>query len=87
MALPAVPALGLMALALLVAGPWLFERLFGAPWREAGELARALAPYIAAHFVVTAPLAVVTMAWTRSAGRFGWRWWGRRCSWRRWPSG
>ena len=61
MALLAVPALGLMAL-LLVAGPWLFERLFGAPWREAGELARALAPYIAAHFVA-APLAVVTMAW------------------------
>ncbi|MDR2990508.1 MAG: oligosaccharide flippase family protein [Burkholderiaceae bacterium] len=47
---------------LLVAGPWLFERVFGAPWRTAGELARALAPYIAAHFVA-APLAVVTMAW------------------------
>ena len=61
MALLALPALGLMAL-LLVAGPWLFEGLFGAPWREAGELARALAPYIAAHFVA-APLAVVTMAW------------------------
>ena len=53
--------LGLMAL-LLVAGPWLFERLFGPPWRGAGELARALAPYIAAHFVAS-PLAVVTMAW------------------------
>jgi O-antigen/teichoic acid export membrane protein len=47
---------------LLVAGPWLFERVFGASWRVAGELARALAPYIAAHFVA-APLAVVTMAW------------------------
>jgi O-antigen/teichoic acid export membrane protein len=47
---------------LLVAGPWLFEHLFGPPWRVAGQLAQALAPYIAAHFVA-APLAVVTMAW------------------------
>jgi O-antigen/teichoic acid export membrane protein len=54
-------ACALMAV-LLIAGPWLFERVFGAPWRTAGELARALAPYIAAHFVA-APLAVVTMAW------------------------
>jgi len=54
-------ALALMLL-LLVAGPWLFERVFGPTWRAAGELARALAPYIAAHFVA-APLAVVTMAW------------------------
>ena len=61
MALLGALALGLMAL-LLLAGPWLFERVFGPPWREAGELARALAPYIAAHFVA-APLAVVTMAW------------------------
>ena len=61
MALLGVLAIGLMAV-LLLAGPWLFERVFGSPWREAGELARALAPYIAAHFVA-APLAVVTMAW------------------------
>jgi len=61
MALLGVLAIGLMAV-LLLAGPWLFERVFGPPWREAGELARALAPYIAAHFVA-APLAVVTMAW------------------------
>ena len=54
-------ALALMLL-LLVAGPWLFELVFGPTWRAAGELARALAPYIAAHFVA-APLAVVTMAW------------------------
>lgn len=54
-------ALGLMAL-LLLAGPWLFELIFGAAWREAGELARALAPYIAAHLVAS-PLAVVTLAW------------------------
>ncbi len=61
MALLAVPALLLMAL-LLAAGPWLFDLAFGAPWREAGELARALSPYIAAHLVAS-PLAVVTMAW------------------------
>ncbi|RCX11646.1 lipopolysaccharide biosynthesis protein [Extensimonas vulgaris] len=61
MVLLALPALVLMAV-LLLAGPWLFAWVFGAPWREAGEVARALAPYIAAHFVA-APLAVVTMAW------------------------
>ena len=61
MALLGVAALGLMAV-LLVAGPWLFELVFGPPWREAGELARALAPYIAAHLVAS-PLSVVTMAW------------------------
>ena len=49
-------------LVLMVAGPWLFRLVFGAAWQEAGELARALAPYIAVHFVA-APLAVVTMAW------------------------
>ena len=43
MALLGVLAIGLMAV-LLLAGPWLFERVFGPPWREAGELARALAP-------------------------------------------
>ena len=68
MGLLALPALGLLAL-LLVAGPWIFERLFGPPWREAGELARALAPYIAAHFVA-APLAVVTMAWRAQGWAF-----------------
>ncbi len=67
--------LGAMAVALMLvlmsAGPWLFLRIFGAQWREAGELARALAPYIAAHFVA-APLAVVTMAW--QAQRWAFRW-------------
>ncbi|MBP6676390.1 MAG: oligosaccharide flippase family protein [Vitreoscilla sp.] len=64
--------LALAALALpLVAGlwwlgPWAFEALFGPPWREAGELARALALYIGLHFVA-APLAVVTMAWQAQA--------------------
>ena len=52
----------MLMMVLLLAGPWLFTLLFGANWREAGELARALAPYIGAHFVA-APLAVVTMAW------------------------
>lgn len=52
----------MLMMVLLLGGPWLFTLLFGANWREAGELARALAPYIAAHFVA-APLAVVTMAW------------------------
>ena len=61
MALLGAVALGLM-LMLMVAGPWLFRLVFGAAWQEAGELARALAPYIAVHFVA-APLAVVTMAW------------------------
>lgn len=61
MALLGALALVLM-LVLLLLGPWLFATVFGAQWRDAGELARALAPYIAAHFVA-APLAVVTMAW------------------------
>ena len=60
-----------MVLVLLVAGPWLFARIFGPGWREAGELARALAPYIGVHFVA-APLAVVTMAW--QAQRWAFRW-------------
>ena len=70
MLLLALIALGLMVV-LMVAGPWLFELVFGPAWREAGELARALSPYIAAHFVA-APLAVVTMAW--QAQRWAFRW-------------
>jgi O-antigen/teichoic acid export membrane protein len=46
--------------------PWAFERAFGPQWRGAGELARALAVYIGAHFVA-APLAVVTLAWGAQA--------------------
>ena len=46
--------------------PWAFEQAFGAPWREAGELARALALYIGVHFIAS-PLAVVTMAWNAQA--------------------
>ena len=56
-------ALGLaLGLGLALLGPWLFELVFGPAWRPAGELARALSPYIALHFVAS-PLAVVTMAW------------------------
>lgn len=51
-----------LVLGLVAFGPALFAALFGEPWREAGELARALAPYIGLHFVAS-PLAVVTLAW------------------------
>jgi O-antigen/teichoic acid export membrane protein len=51
---------------LLLWGPALFAWAFGERWREAGELARALAPYIGAHFVAS-PLGVVTMAWRAQA--------------------
>lgn len=70
MALLGMVALVLM-LVLMLAGPSLFHQIFGEQWRDAGELARALAPYIAAHFVA-APLAVVTMAW--KAQRWAFRW-------------
>lgn len=47
-------------------GPQLFAWAFGERWREAGELARALALYIGVHFIAS-PLAVVTMAWQAQA--------------------
>ncbi|MFN4117041.1 MAG: oligosaccharide flippase family protein, partial [Inhella sp.] len=55
-----------LAALLLLAGPALFAWAFGETWRGAGELARALAPYLALHFVA-APLAVVTLAWQAQA--------------------
>ena len=55
-----------LLLALLVGGPALFTLLFGSAWEGAGELARALAPYIALHFIAS-PLAVTTMAWRAQA--------------------
>jgi len=55
-----------LVLLLWAAGPWAFEWLFGAQWRGAGELSRALAVYIGMHFVA-APLAVVTLAWGAQA--------------------
>jgi len=68
--LQAMAVLGGLAVALMVVlmaiGPWLFRTVFGAEWTEAGELARALAPYIAVHFVA-APLSVAPMAWKAQA--------------------
>lgn len=56
-------AIGLLiALVLMLTGPALFAWAFGERWREAGELARALGPYIGLHFIAS-PMAVVTMAW------------------------
>jgi O-antigen/teichoic acid export membrane protein len=55
-----------LVLVLWALGPWAFAWAFGDAWREAGELARALALYIGVHFVA-APLAVVTMAWEAQA--------------------
>lgn len=52
--------------ALLLWGPAIFAWAFGASWVQAGELARALAPYIALHFIAS-PLAVVTLAWRAQA--------------------
>lgn len=59
LALPLVLALWLFA-------PAAFAGAFGEAWREAGELARALALYIGVHFVAS-PLSVVTMAWGAQA--------------------
>lgn len=62
--------LALLALPLVLALWWLapmaFAAAFGDAWRDAGELARALALYIGVHFVAS-PLAVVTMAWGAQA--------------------
>ena len=63
--------LALLALPLVLAlwafAPAAFAWAFGEDWREAGELARALALYIGVHFVAS-PLSVATMAW----GAQGW---------------
>jgi len=62
--------LALLALPLVVLlwlfAPAAFAAAFGASWREAGELARALALYIGLHFVAS-PLSVATMAWGAQA--------------------
>lgn len=55
-----------LVLALWLAAPWAFARVFGPQWQAAGDLARALAVYIGVHFVAS-PLAVVTMAWNAQA--------------------
>jgi O-antigen/teichoic acid export membrane protein len=59
LALPLVLLLWLFA-------PAAFAVAFGDAWREAGELASALALYIGVHFVAS-PLSVVTMAWGAQA--------------------
>ena len=55
-----------LVLVLMLFGPDLFALAFGERWREAGTLARALAPYIGMHFIAS-PLAVVTLAWRAQA--------------------
>ena len=55
-----------LAAVLLWWGPGLFTLAFGAQWAQTGELARAMALYIALHFIAS-PLAVVTMAWKAQA--------------------
>lgn len=60
------PALG-GALLLAVVGPALFEAALGPGWREAGEYARWMAPYVAAHFIA-APLTVAPMVTQRQTG-------------------
>ena len=66
----AMAALALIAsplvLLLWAFAPDAFAWAFGERWREAGELARALALYIGVHFVAS-PLGVVTMAWGAQA--------------------
>ena len=59
LALPLVLLLWLFA-------PAAFAAAFGEPWRQAGDLARALALYIGVHFIAS-PLSVVTMAWGAQA--------------------
>jgi O-antigen/teichoic acid export membrane protein len=55
-----------LVLALWAFAPDGFAWAFGERWREAGDLARALALYIGVHFVAS-PLGVVTMAWGAQA--------------------
>ncbi len=62
LALIAVP----LVLGLWLAAPPVFAWAFGAEWRSAGELGRALALYIGMHFIAS-PLSVVTLAWNAQA--------------------
>lgn len=63
----ALAAAGLgLAAGLALFGPALFRWAFGEAWAPAADLARALAPFVAAHFVAS-PLGVVTLAWRRQA--------------------
>jgi O-antigen/teichoic acid export membrane protein len=62
-----VPVIGV----LMVAGPWLFEVVFGEGWREAGEYARLLAAMYVAQFAV-APLAQTLNLSGRQFAQFVW---------------
>ncbi|HNK16800.1 MAG TPA: oligosaccharide flippase family protein, partial [Piscinibacter sp.] len=55
-----------LVLLLWLAAPAAFAWAFGAQWRSAGELGRALSLYIGMHFVAS-PLSVVTLAWNAQA--------------------
>ena len=55
-----------LVLLLWAFAPTAFAWAFGPAWRDAGELARALALYIGLHFIAS-PLAVATMAWNAQA--------------------
>ena len=55
-----------LVLLLWAFAPLVFGWAFGPAWRDAGELARALALYIGLHFIAS-PLAVATMAWNAQA--------------------
>jgi O-antigen/teichoic acid export membrane protein len=63
--------LGLIPCALFtVCAPWLFQRVFGPPWREAGEYARYLAFMFYASFInspVTQTLNVLERQWAQFA--------------------
>jgi len=52
---------------LIAFGPWLFNWFLGEGWAVAGEYARWLGPYVAAHFVA-APLTVTPMVTGRQGG-------------------
>jgi O-antigen/teichoic acid export membrane protein len=52
---------------LILFGPWLFNWFLGEGWAVAGDYARWLGPYVAAHFVA-APLTVTPMVTGRQGG-------------------
>jgi O-antigen/teichoic acid export membrane protein len=57
-------------IAFAVLAPWLFEHVFGHPWREAGEYARYLAFMFYASFInspVTQTLNVLERQWAQFA--------------------
>ena len=57
------------ALIMLLAGPWLFALVFGPAWREAGEMAAALSPYMLCHFIAS-PLGMIPLVIDRQRMAF-----------------